>query len=137
MTAQISHHEALIYVMVTMSAADRSMTDSELLKIGDIVRSLPVFADFDEERLVHVAENCGELLQDEDGLDLIMDQIRAGLPDVFYDTAYALAVEIAAVDLEVRQEELHYLQFLRDSLDLDKLTVAAIERGVRARYRTL
>ncbi|WP_350332807.1 tellurite resistance TerB family protein [Coralliovum pocilloporae] len=137
MTAKISHHEALIYVMVTMSAADRTMTDSELMKIGDIVRSLPAFSDFNEEKLVQVAEDCGELLQDEDGLDVIIDKIRESLPSQFYDTAYALAVEVAAADLEVHQEELRYLQFLRDTLDLDKLTVAAIERGARARYRTL
>src|SRR5690606_8178714 len=37
MATPVTHHEALIYTMVTLSAADRSMTDKELLKIGDIV----------------------------------------------------------------------------------------------------
>jgi hypothetical protein len=32
---------------------------------------------------------------------------------------------------------IRFLQLLRDALDLDKLTVAAIERNVTARYRTL
>ena len=32
---------------------------------------------------------------------------------------------------------LRILQILRDTLDLDKLTVAAIERAARARYRIL
>ena len=34
----ISHHTALIYTMVLVSAADRRMPDSELRKIGEILR---------------------------------------------------------------------------------------------------
>jgi tellurite resistance protein len=136
MAKPISHHEALIYAMVTLSAADRTMTDRELMKIGDIVSTLPIFRDFDHELLVATAKDCGALLQKDDGLDHILDLISASLPQRLHDTAYALAVEVAAADLHVEQEELRFLQMLRDKLDLDKLTVAAIERGARARYRT-
>jgi tellurite resistance protein len=135
MTKPVPHHEALIYAMVTLSAADRTMTDDELMKIGDIVRTLPIFQDFDAEKLVATAEACGALLQDDDGLDTVLSIIAASLPERLHDTAYALAVEVAAADLHVEQEELRFLQMLRDSLNLDKLTVAAIERGARARYR--
>ena len=137
MAKSVSHHEALIYVMVTLSAADRTMTDRELMKIGDIVNTLPVFSDFDAEQLVGVAEACGSLLQGHDGLDAVLSIIATSLPHRLYDTAYALAVEVAAADLHVEQEELRFLQLLRDALDLDKLTVAAIERGAQARYRAL
>ncbi len=135
MSRPISHHEALIYVMVTVSASDRSMTDKELLKIGDIVRQLPIFSDFDPERLVYVAEECGRRLQDDDGLDEILDIVADTLPPPLYETAYALAVEVAAVDLHVEQEELRFLQILRDYLEVDKLIAAAIERSARVRYR--
>jgi hypothetical protein len=37
MTEPLNHHAALIYVMVTMSAVDRIMTDAELGRIGEIV----------------------------------------------------------------------------------------------------
>jgi hypothetical protein len=107
------------------------------MKIGDLVNTLPVFRDFDAERLVAVAEACGALLQGEEGLDAVLSIIAVSLPQRLYDTAYALAVEVAAADLHVEQEELRFLQLLRDALDLDKLTVAAIERGAQARYRTL
>jgi tellurite resistance protein len=133
----ISHHEALIYAMVTLSAADRTMTDDEMRMIGGIVQRLPVFRDFDQEKLVPAAEACGEILQDDDGLDRVLAVIAASLPTKLYETAYALAVEVAAADLHVEQEELRFLQMLGDELDLDKLTVAAIERSARARYRTL
>jgi tellurite resistance protein len=136
MVKPVSHHEALIYVMVTLSAADRTMTDLELLKIGDIVKTLPVFNDFDQDRLVGIAEQVGALLQEDDGLDSVLAVISNSLPPRLHDTAYALAVEVAAADLHVEQEELRFLQMLRDTLNLDSLTVAAIERGARARYRT-
>ena len=132
----VSHQEALIYTMVTLSAADRSMTDGELMKIGDIVKTLPVFRDFERDKLVAVAEACGVLLQEEDGLDTVLAAISTSLPQRLHDTAYALAVEVAAADLHVEQEELRFLQILRDALNLDPLVVAAIERGARARYRT-
>ena len=136
MTKPVSHHEALIYAMVTLSAADRTMTDHELMKIGDIVKTLPIFSDFAADNLVATAQACGGLLQDDDGLDTVLSIIAASLPQRLHDTAYALAVEVAAADLHVEQEELRFLQMLRDTLDLDKLTVAAIERGAKARYRT-
>ena len=137
MEQPISHHEALVFAMVTMSAADRTMTDAELRRIGEIVRIVPIFHDFDEERLVTLAETCGEILQDDDGLDTILDLIRTCLPEHLYETAYALAVEIAAADLRIQQEELRFLAMLRDRLGLEKLIVSAIERGAQARHRRL
>ncbi len=137
MDQPISHHEALVFAMVTMSAADQTMTDAELRKIGEIVETVPIFRDFDSERLVTLAETCGEILQEEDGLETILDLIKACTPDYLYETAYALAVEVAAADLRIQQEELRFLSMLRDALGLEKLIVAAIERGARARHRRL
>ncbi len=131
----ISHHEALVFAMVTISAVDRTMTDSELQRIGEIVRTLPVFRDFDPDRLVNLAETCGEILQEDDGLDTMLDLITTCLPGHLYETAYALAVEVAAADLKIQAEELRFLSLLRDALSLEKLVVAAIERGARARHR--
>ncbi len=134
---EVTPHEALIYAMVTLAAADRAITDNELMKIGDIVKTLPIFRDFDRERLVKAAEACGAILQREAGLDEVLDVIADTLTPRLYETAYALAVEVAAADLHVEQEELRFLQLLRDRLDLDKLAVAAIEHGARVRYRTM
>lgn len=135
MASPVSHHEALIYAMVTLSAADRAMTDRELMKIGDVVRTLPIFADFDRDRLVEVAEACGNVLRGPNGLDAVLAIIKASLPQRLYETAYAVAVEVAAADLHVEQEELVFLQMMNDELELDALIVAAIERSARVRYR--
>lgn len=136
MSKTISPQEALIYVMVTMSAVDRSMDDAELQKIGQMVETLPVFEDFDSEKLVAVSQTCGDRISAENGLEDTLDLIRESLPERLRETAYAMAVEVAAADLHVEQEELRFLQLLRDRLDLDKLAIAAIERGARARYQT-
>lgn len=135
MTSKPSIEEALIYAMVTMSAVDRLISDEELAKIGNIVGQLPVFADYDPENLVRTAEACGNILSGDDGLDRILDIVAESLPKKLHETAYALAVEVAAVDRIVRDEEIRFLELLRDRLDLEKLTIAAIERGARARHQ--
>jgi tellurite resistance protein len=135
MTA-ISHHAALIYVMVVVSAADGSMSDSELEAIGRRIRTLPVFRDFDQERLVRVAQECGQILQEDDGLDAVLGLVREALPEHLRETAYYLALEMALTDAQVRLEEMRVLDRLRHALGLEKLIVAALERGARARYQT-
>jgi tellurite resistance protein len=137
MSKKLSHHEALIYAMVTTSAVDRRMTDNEMKRIGEIVARLPIFRDFDEESLVPIAESCGRLLASTHGLEQALNAIKEGLPDKLKETAYAVAVEIAAADLEVSQEELRFLELLRDKLELDRLHTSAIERGARARHMVL
>ena len=124
--------KALIFAMITMSAVDRRIDDSELQKIGNIVRQLPVFATYDEENLIKDSQECGEMLGQDDGLELVLEMIST-VPGNLYEMVYALAVEVAAADLRVESEEVRFLELLRDSLGLDKLTTAAIERSARAR----
>jgi len=137
MTEPLGHHEALIYTMVTMSAVDRTMTDAELARIGEIVSNLPIFAEYEGERLVQTSETCGEILGQGNGLQQVLQLIRSALPKKLRETAYAVALEVAAADLDVRPEETRFLEMLSDSLELDKLTTAAIERGIRARNTVL
>lgn len=131
----ISHHAALIYVMVVVSASDGAMSDSELEAIGRRVRTLPVFADFDPERLIPVAQECRDILQDDDGLNAVLGLVKVTLPDHLRETAYLLALEMALTDAKVRLEEIRVLELLRHSLGLEKLIAAALERGARARYQ--
>ena len=134
---KITPHEALIYVMITTAAADRQISDRELDRIAEIVRHLPVFMGYDVDNLAKTAERCGDLLSNEEGLDDMLELIAAALPKKLHETAYALAVEVAAADLKVPDEEIRLLELLRDALNLDKLVTAAIERSARARHQTL
>ncbi len=135
--APVSPQTAITYIMVTMSAADRDMSDAELKKIGDLVRMLPLFRGSDEDRFMTAVQECCAILEERDGLATIFGLVRDSLPTHLRETAYAMAVEVAAADLSVGQEELRLLQMLRDELAIDRLAAAAIERSAKARYVTL
>ncbi|MCR4268962.1 tellurite resistance TerB family protein [Nitratireductor sp. ZSWI3] len=135
--AEPSAHEALIYLMVVMSAADRDMTDAELAIIGNTIRTWPVFRGFDENRIIDVARQCQQILQEDSGLERILNAVRDTVPAKLHDTAYALAVEVAAADRHVEPEEARMLHIVRSRLHLEPLVAAAIERTVQARRRAL
>lgn len=130
-------HEALIYLMVVTSASDRNMTDVELARIGNVVRSWPIFEGFNDENLIEIAQDCQKMLHQEGGLGGVLSAARKAVPEHLHDTAYALAFEVATADLEMRMEELRVLQLLRQHLAVDAATIAAIERATKARHRTL
>ena len=133
----IDHHTALIYTMVLVSASDADMTDAELDTISETVRYLPVFRDFDTDRLTRIAADCTQLLSQSDGLDTALEEIKEALPKKLRETAYAVACDVAAADGYTTQEELRLLELLREVLKIDRLNAAAIERGARARHMTL
>lgn len=125
---------AFIHCMVLMSAADSNMTDKELETIISIITHLPAFRGYDHAGLSAAVDDCLALLGHENGIDIILDKVKSVLPVPARETAYALAVEVAAADLSTSQEELTLLQFIRQKLDLDRLICTGIERGARARY---
>lgn len=133
----IDHHTALIYTMVLVSAADDDMTDAELRKMGEMISSLPVFRDYDREKLTKTARGCARLLAQEDGLEKAFELIEAALPERLRETAYVLACDVAAADGRVSQEELRLLQMICLRLDIERLAAAAIERAARARHATM
>ena len=131
----LSEQEALAFIMVTMAAADTTLSERELARIGNTVDTLPIFDGFTRDDLVETANRCSGILNEPSGLDQILGMVKTSLPERLYDTAYAVAVEIASADLHAEQEELRFLQILRDELELDNLVSAAIERSARARFR--
>lgn len=137
MQRPIDHHTALIFTMVLVSAAEGIMTDAELETIGRQVRYLPVFRDFDNDRLTVVGRDCADLLRREDGLDLACEMIAEALPQRLRETAYGLACEVAAADGSLAREELRLLELLRRQLNVDRLVAAAIERATYARHAEL
>ena len=130
-------HDALIHLMLVAASSDSTMTERELLRIQGLIDRLPVFEGFDKARLTDVANDCADMLNGPDGLDKVIDNAIAALPKKLEETAYALAVEVTAVDLQLEQEELRFLEMLRDRLSIDRLTTAAIEVAARARHRRM
>ena len=132
----VSHHAALIYVMVVVSASDGSMSENELHTIGDLAKHLPVFRGFDERRLVQVSQECAEILAEADGLNAVLGLIRESLPRHLRETAYWLALEVALSDFRLTAEEARMLELLQRALELDDLVVHALARGARAKHLT-
>ena len=130
----LSKHQALIYTMVIMSAADSEMTELEMLKIKEIVSYLPVFEGYEQHEIARDAGAVAEMLLEEDGFENVLKLVHECLPSELRETAYALAVEVAAADLVAVEEELNLLQMIRHALEIDRLIAAGIERGARARY---
>ncbi|EJW20835.1 hypothetical protein IMCC14465_06310 [alpha proteobacterium IMCC14465] len=133
----MTEQQVLIHLMLAMAAADEAISDVELSRVERLIDFLPVFENFSPEDLDVITDNFVALMADEEGLDSLMSLLASTLPDDLHETAYALAVEIAAADLTVTPEELHLLDMLRDFLKVDKLAAAAIERGARARFRKI
>ncbi len=133
MISAMSPQDALLSIMMVMSAADRDMSDRELREIGAIVEMLPAFDGYDRDRITVVSEAVVDLLQAEDGLDTLLGMARAALPDHLRETAYALACDVAAADGTIAQEEARLLELVRHRFDLDRLASAALERAARVR----
>ena len=131
----LSVHEALIHLMVIAASADAKVSDRELEIISRLVTRLPVFDTFDRTQLGETAAQAIDLIKDSSNLDKVLDMVLSGIPQRLHDTAYALAVEVATVDLRLEQEELRFLEMIRDGLELDNLVAAAIEASARARLR--
>lgn len=133
--AALSAHEALIHVMVIAASADAKVSDRELEIISRLVTRSPVFDTFERTQLGQVAAQAIDLIKDSSNLEKVLGMVLEAIPPRLHDTAYALAVEVASVDLRLEQEELRFLEMIRDGLNLDGLIASAIEASARARLR--
>lgn len=141
MTQAIQHplspQDCLVAVMIAISASDEQIRTAELVKIESAVNNLPVFGSYDADRINIMAQTVFDLFSVEDGLDALFGLIRDNLPERLYETAYALACDVAAADGTLQETELRLLEEIRYELTIDRLHAAAIERGARARHMTV
>ena len=135
---ELDPQEALVCTMVLVAAAETGgISDREIGVMATLVQTLPVFDQFTGERLRHAADSAVNLLREEDGLAHAGQLIRDALEPRLRETAYGLACEVVAAETEHGQAILRMLDYIGNELRLDKLTIAAIERGTRARYQRI
>ncbi|MGV8986461.1 MAG: tellurite resistance TerB family protein [Cypionkella sp.] len=132
--ASMSAPDALVGVMIAVSASDEQMRTDEMVAIQRIVNHLPVFSGYDNDRIRVIAQTVFDLFEEEDGLAALFGLIRDALPEHLNETAYALACDVAAADGKLREVELRMLEEVREELQVDRLHAAAIEWGARVRH---
>lgn len=133
-TPSMSPQDALVAVMIAVSASDEQLRTAELVAIQRIVNHAPIFAGYDTDRLRQISQTVFDLFEEEDGLDALFGLIRDALPTRLNETAYALACDVVAADGKLPIMELRMLEEVREELNVDRLHAAAIEWGARVRH---
>ena len=132
--ASLSEQDALVAVMIAVSASDQQMRTAELVAIQRMVNHMPIFATYDTDRIRVIAQTVFDLFEEEDGLAALFGLIRDGLPERLHETAYALACDVAAANGKLAEVELRMLEEVREELSIDRLHAAAIEWAARVRH---
>lgn len=130
----MSPQDALVAVMIAVSASDEQLRTAELVAIQRIVNHAPIFAGYDSDRIRQISQTVFDLFEEEDGLDALFGLIRDALPERLNETAYALACDVVAADGKLPDMELRMLEEVREELSVDRLHAAAIEWGARVRH---
>lgn len=135
--AAFSSQDALVAVMVGVSASDANPTARELMSIQRMIDTLPVFVGYDRDRLQVVGRTVFDLFTEEDGLDALFGLVRDALPGSLRETAYALACDVGAADGRLYDGEIAMLAEIRHQLNIPRLHAAAIELSAQVRHRVL
>ena len=136
-TTILSPQDALVAIMIAEGTSHKGVTKIEFASIIKIVEHLPIFKDYDVSSVKTIAETVYDIFEEEDGLDALFGLIKVSLPEHLFETAYALACDVAAADGRLKEIELQLLREIRYELNIDRLHGAAIERGARARHLTI
>lgn len=129
--------DALVALMVGVSASDQNMRTAELVAIERTVNHAPIFANYDIDRIRPVSQTVITLFEEEDGLDALFGLVKEALPERLYDTAYALCCDVAASDGRLGEVEAEFLAEIRHQFRIERIHSAAIELSARARHRVL
>lgn len=133
----LSPCDALVAVMVAVSASDQTFRTSELVAIQRSVDHAPIFANYDADRIRAISQTVMTLFEEEDGLDALFGLVRDALPEKLYETAYALACDVGAADGRLYEGEIAMLAEIRHQLNISRLHAAAIELSAQVRHRVL
>ena len=72
--------DALVAVMVALSASDEDIRTAELVKINSAVNNLPIFGNYDADRLGSVSQIVFDLFEQEEGRDALFGLVRLPTP---------------------------------------------------------
>jgi hypothetical protein len=122
------------HVMVAISSVDRAMTDEEIRPHRrDRLQAAPIVTTMGSQDHRSLRRDPSA----DGGLQQVLQLVGEALPEKLRETAFWVALEVAAADRLKRHEETHFLEMLGDALELDRSTTAALERGIHARNMRL
>ena len=75
-----------------MSAVEGRIAKEEIVEMELLIRTLPIFKNFDRSRLITVVQECGDILDNPEGMSTVLGLATNQLPAKLKETAYALAV---------------------------------------------
>ncbi len=67
--------EVLVFLMLTMAAADGQLNDTETARIARLVAVLPVFENLPDNQIPDIIDHFAALMSDEAGLDTLMELV--------------------------------------------------------------
>ena len=81
----LSAEDSLVAIMIAISMSDENVKTSELITIQQVVNHLPIFSNYNPDRISHVATITFQLFEEEDGLDSFFELVKDSLPKKLYE----------------------------------------------------
>ena len=72
----LSAQDCLVAIMISVSMSDTTMRTAELMAIQQIVNHLPIFGNYDTDRIGQIAQTVFDLFSEDDGLDALFGLLR-------------------------------------------------------------
>jgi uncharacterized membrane protein YebE (DUF533 family) len=120
-----SQYLSVIRIWAALAWADGVIADSEAAAMRRLIESADLT---DAERTSALAWLQEKVELDVASMASLSEEARHGI--------YRAAARLAAVDLEVAEEELHFLERLQKGLNIDAATAADLEKGIPALKRS-
>ena len=79
-TPILTAQDCLVAMMMAIAISDSNIRTAELVKIQSAVNNLPIFAEYDIDRLNIISQTVFDLFEQEDGLDALFGLVRDHLP---------------------------------------------------------
>lgn len=98
---------------------------------------LPYCPQLDAARADFIMPLITDMARAPEGVEAVLELISAGLPPALAEAVYMLAADYVAGFGAAMPEQIRLLERLAESLQLDRLTRAALDRAALARAREL
>tara|TARA_Y100000991_G_C21791080_1_gene271341 strand:- start:4 stop:408 length:405 start_codon:yes stop_codon:yes gene_type:complete len=123
----------ILQLLYLTALSDGELAPIELESIKAKLVTYPLLKTISSNRREKVLSDLLGTLKDKTTDDLL-DEINQGIPSNLKETAYALALEVCAKDLDMHSSELVFMKKVAKIFNLDKEMVNALRKSVDVRY---